>query len=118
MYTDPQVHTRDGKGFGKGNMGQRGIDKFLQKHRCNQVCRYLKLPPINADYSKLGTIPVQLVMSYEHVKVVDVALPEPRRGLPDVHPKVISARVPLLAKPQEQQPPPTPSGFCAGCVIL
>lgn len=33
LYTDPQVHTRDGRGFGKGNMGDRGFDKFLATHR-------------------------------------------------------------------------------------
>eukprot|EP00456_Euglypha_rotunda_P049457 TRINITY_DN3966_c0_g1_i6.p1 TRINITY_DN3966_c0_g1~~TRINITY_DN3966_c0_g1_i6.p1 ORF type:complete len:126 (+),score=17.36 TRINITY_DN3966_c0_g1_i6:115-492(+) len=46
-YTDPQVHSVEGKGFGKGNMGQRGIDEFLRTHRCNAICRYLKLPLIN-----------------------------------------------------------------------
>ena len=29
-------------------MGDRGVDKFLATHRCNAVCRYLKLPIINA----------------------------------------------------------------------
>lgn len=69
MYTDPQVHSADGKGYGKGNMGQRGIDKFIQTHRCNAICRYLKLPPINANYSGLGTLPVTQFMKYEHVEV-------------------------------------------------
>jgi len=47
LYTDPQMHTIN-EGFGKGNLGQRGFDKFLQTHRCNAICRYLRLPAINA----------------------------------------------------------------------
>jgi len=73
LYTDPQVHSSDGVGFGKGNMGQRGIDKFIQTHHCNSVCRYLKLPPINPIYSGLGTLPVTQFMQYEHVQVVNIA---------------------------------------------
>ena len=28
QYTDPQIHTVDGNDFGKGNLGQQGINKF------------------------------------------------------------------------------------------
>ncbi|KAJ1478398.1 alpha-kinase family-domain-containing protein [Baffinella frigidus] len=34
-WTDPQIHSIDGKGYGKGNMGTRGIKAFLNNHRCN-----------------------------------------------------------------------------------
>eukprot|EP00026_Physarum_polycephalum_P002319 Phypoly_transcript_02325.p1 GENE.Phypoly_transcript_02325~~Phypoly_transcript_02325.p1 ORF type:complete len:443 (+),score=58.09 Phypoly_transcript_02325:156-1484(+) len=27
QYTDPQIHTKDGKGYGLGNMGNRGIER-------------------------------------------------------------------------------------------
>ena len=47
LYTDPQMHTSDGKCCGKGNMGQRGIDKFLSAHKCSAICTYLKLPSAN-----------------------------------------------------------------------
>mmetsp|Transcript_41099 Transcript_41099/g.84071 ORF Transcript_41099/g.84071 Transcript_41099/m.84071 type:complete len:454 (-) Transcript_41099:360-1721(-) len=43
FYTDPQVHSADGEGFGTGNMGLGGIQKFFSTHRCNTVCRSLKL---------------------------------------------------------------------------
>eukprot|EP00997_Jenningsia_sp_PLL12_P002800 NODE_1497_length_1145_cov_92.618613_g1219_i0.p1 GENE.NODE_1497_length_1145_cov_92.618613_g1219_i0~~NODE_1497_length_1145_cov_92.618613_g1219_i0.p1 ORF type:complete len:250 (-),score=53.53 NODE_1497_length_1145_cov_92.618613_g1219_i0:56-805(-) len=43
MYTDPQIHTADGQGFGIGNIGQEGIDRFLDTHHCNPVCRALGL---------------------------------------------------------------------------
>eukprot|EP00668_Euglena_longa_P043870 GGOE01058406.1.p1 GENE.GGOE01058406.1~~GGOE01058406.1.p1 ORF type:complete len:440 (+),score=112.98 GGOE01058406.1:80-1321(+) len=46
FYTDPQIHSFDGRGFGFGNMGSRGIDRFLATHRCNDVCRVLGLPAI------------------------------------------------------------------------
>lgn len=39
-YTDPQVHTIDGSGFGKGNLGRKGFEQFLATHRCNAICRY------------------------------------------------------------------------------
>jgi myosin-heavy-chain kinase len=43
FFTDPQIHTEDGKGLGMGNMGQEGIDKWTSKHQCNTVCRAINL---------------------------------------------------------------------------
>jgi len=43
-WTDPQIHSHNQEGYGKGNMGQQGIDKFLESHTCNEICRWLKLP--------------------------------------------------------------------------
>nr|CCA22984.1 alpha kinase putative [Albugo laibachii Nc14] len=43
-YTDPQIHTFDGRGFGAGNLGTIGMEKFLQTHRCNEICKWLGLP--------------------------------------------------------------------------
>ena len=45
FYTDPQIHSSDGKGFGLGNLGARGIARFKSTHRCNCVCRQLGLQP-------------------------------------------------------------------------
>lgn len=45
-YTDPQIHTIEGRSFGVGNMGSAGILKFLKSHRCNRVCQDLRLPII------------------------------------------------------------------------
>eukprot|EP01113_Clastostelium_recurvatum_P027764 TRINITY_DN3359_c0_g1_i3.p1 TRINITY_DN3359_c0_g1~~TRINITY_DN3359_c0_g1_i3.p1 ORF type:complete len:785 (-),score=166.46 TRINITY_DN3359_c0_g1_i3:106-2343(-) len=47
-YTDPQIHTYDGVGFGMGNLGQKGFERFLESHRCNAVCQYLGLQSVNA----------------------------------------------------------------------
>eukprot|EP01006_Ploeotia_vitrea_P038375 TRINITY_DN66228_c9_g9_i1.p1 TRINITY_DN66228_c9_g9~~TRINITY_DN66228_c9_g9_i1.p1 ORF type:complete len:279 (+),score=26.83 TRINITY_DN66228_c9_g9_i1:29-865(+) len=44
VYTDPQIHTADGNGFGGGNLGQEGIDKFFKTHWCNPICLYMGLP--------------------------------------------------------------------------
>ncbi|EGC31431.1 hypothetical protein DICPUDRAFT_95520 [Dictyostelium purpureum] len=41
FYTDPQVHTKDGKGYGDGNLGARGIERFLSSHKCNPICLQL-----------------------------------------------------------------------------
>ncbi|KAK1944263.1 Myosin heavy chain kinase B [Phytophthora citrophthora] len=77
-YTDPQIHTRRGKEFGKGNLALRGFERFLGSHRCNPICRYLKLPLINPkdEGSKpvdpKGTIPAQTYMSQPRVVVNQV----------------------------------------------
>jgi len=46
FYTDPQIHSFDGEGFGLGNMGQEGLTKFLKTHECNAICKYLQLPAV------------------------------------------------------------------------
>eukprot|EP00667_Euglena_gracilis_P010932 EG_transcript_11139 len=42
-YTDPQIHSTDGKAFGSGDMGLKGMEKFLKTHWCNSICTYLGL---------------------------------------------------------------------------
>ncbi|GMF23643.1 unnamed protein product [Phytophthora fragariaefolia] len=54
-YTDPQIHSADGRGFGVGNLGTFGMEKFLESHRCNEVCRWLGLRSINEQYKPGGT---------------------------------------------------------------
>eukprot|EP01133_Synstelium_polycarpum_P018014 gene18014-21499_t len=48
-YTDPQIHTKDGKGFGAGNLGEKGIERFIKSHKCNPICIQYDLPPIGVD---------------------------------------------------------------------
>eukprot|EP00667_Euglena_gracilis_P002525 EG_transcript_2526 len=55
-YTDPQVHSADCKGFGLGNLGQKGIDAFLASHRCNNVCVGLGLAPVTSRCDGAGTL--------------------------------------------------------------
>eukprot|EP00005_Dracoamoeba_jomungandri_P013134 CAMPEP_0174264422 /NCGR_PEP_ID=MMETSP0439-20130205/22408_1 /TAXON_ID=0 /ORGANISM="Stereomyxa ramosa, Strain Chinc5" /LENGTH=467 /DNA_ID=CAMNT_0015350281 /DNA_START=60 /DNA_END=1463 /DNA_ORIENTATION=- len=75
LYTDPQIHNRDGIGFGKGNMGEKGFEKFLATHHCNHICRYLKLPPVNPKYQDCGTKAATTIMSYKKVDIVQVQYP-------------------------------------------
>eukprot|EP01083_Nonionella_stella_P043082 116273_1 len=72
LYTDPQMHTYDGKGCGKGNMGKRGIDKFLSSHKCNAICTYLKLPHTNLSSQFTGTLPQKRYMNNEHIDQIPV----------------------------------------------
>eukprot|EP00993_Chasmostoma_nieuportense_P000644 NODE_1593_length_1446_cov_88.016679_g1511_i0.p1 GENE.NODE_1593_length_1446_cov_88.016679_g1511_i0~~NODE_1593_length_1446_cov_88.016679_g1511_i0.p1 ORF type:complete len:413 (+),score=88.33 NODE_1593_length_1446_cov_88.016679_g1511_i0:110-1348(+) len=55
-YTDPQIHSRDGKGFGKGNLGVEGMVKFFMTHRCNAICRQFNLPPHQPKTVDNGTV--------------------------------------------------------------
>ena len=38
LYTDPQIHSKDGRGFGLGNLGSAGIDRWRATHKCNSLC--------------------------------------------------------------------------------
>ncbi|KAG5476933.1 hypothetical protein LSCM1_05266 [Leishmania martiniquensis] len=49
FYTDPQILSPDGEGYGRGNLGKEGIRRFLESHRCNEVCRAIGLPPLQRD---------------------------------------------------------------------
>eukprot|EP01012_Entosiphon_sulcatum_P009073 TRINITY_DN15018_c0_g1_i1.p1 TRINITY_DN15018_c0_g1~~TRINITY_DN15018_c0_g1_i1.p1 ORF type:complete len:484 (+),score=103.96 TRINITY_DN15018_c0_g1_i1:411-1862(+) len=54
-YTDPQVHSKDGEGFGKGNVGQEGIDEFFKSHKCNSICKLLGLTDKIEDFKGTRT---------------------------------------------------------------
>ena len=81
LYTDPQIHTlnllqqKGMTGFGgRGNLGTKGFERFLRSHRCNAICKYLRLPPVNAKEGTedKGTLPSAPVMQYGHVDIVNV----------------------------------------------
>eukprot|EP00992_Anisonema_acinus_P009587 TRINITY_DN5794_c0_g1_i1.p1 TRINITY_DN5794_c0_g1~~TRINITY_DN5794_c0_g1_i1.p1 ORF type:complete len:536 (+),score=100.54 TRINITY_DN5794_c0_g1_i1:61-1668(+) len=57
IYTDPQIHTADGIGYGVGNWGQEGFERFFETHTCNALCRGLGLPAVNDRQPRLsGTV--------------------------------------------------------------
>lgn len=57
-FTDPQIHTLSGKGFGLGNLGQTGIRAFLLRHTCTDICRACGLTPVRAkDLNEKVVIP-------------------------------------------------------------
>ncbi|CAG8711669.1 uncharacterized protein OCT59_002205 [Rhizophagus irregularis] len=50
LLTDPAIHCIDSLRFGGTNFGEDGINKlFLANHRCNDICKQLKLRHINND---------------------------------------------------------------------
>jgi myosin-heavy-chain kinase len=49
VYTDPQIHTKSGVGYGVGNLGQRGIERWVSTHTCNSVCVSLGLPTLGVN---------------------------------------------------------------------
>jgi len=69
VYTDPQMHSENGEGFGKGNLGQEGIKQFLKTHRCNRICKFLK---IASEASMMeGTMPKSTHMFKNKIDRVD-----------------------------------------------
>jgi hypothetical protein len=49
FYTDPQIHTLDGAGFGAGNLGEEGVRRFMASHRHSLLCEQLGLASPDAD---------------------------------------------------------------------
>jgi len=74
IYTDPQVHNKNGKGFGRGNLGQKGFEGFLMQHRCNLVCNFLRLPNISQlPIEQIGTMPARTHMQGK-MQIVNVGV--------------------------------------------
>lgn len=49
FFTDPQIHTESGDGLGMGNMGMEGIEKWIEQHKCNDICRAVGLRELRAE---------------------------------------------------------------------
>jgi hypothetical protein len=47
IFTDPQIHGTIRR-WGKGDLGREGIRLFFSAHKCNDVCKMLKLTPSNS----------------------------------------------------------------------
>jgi len=78
IYTDPQIHSDDGQGYGRGNLGRDGIINFIISHRCNPICQFLRLPNMKGlPYLNYGTLPhmelkkqlTQLSMDYDQGRI-------------------------------------------------
>ena len=44
LLTDPAIHARNVLKHGLTNLGMKGIKLFFEKHKCNHICRQMKLP--------------------------------------------------------------------------
>ncbi|PKY56908.1 kinase-like protein [Rhizophagus irregularis] len=54
LLTDPAIHCIDSLRFGRTNFGKKGINQlFLANHRCNDICKQLKLKHINNGLSEV-----------------------------------------------------------------
>ncbi|KAJ9448957.1 Eukaryotic elongation factor 2 kinase, partial [Diplonema papillatum] len=52
LYTDPQIHTWDGKGYGDGNLGLTGMSLFFNSHVCNYICKAMQLKPFEIYHGR------------------------------------------------------------------
>jgi hypothetical protein len=46
IFTDPQIHSKQGDDFGCGNLSDAGVAAFFVTHECNAVCKALALRPL------------------------------------------------------------------------
>jgi myosin-heavy-chain kinase len=122
FYTDPQIHTRSGKGFGEGNLGQNGIHQFIKTHACNPLCTFLKLEALNSSKRMLlrGTLPV-VQLDFDKSSQTAVIRedgqenapkqppPRPTRAPRDIPREPQPAQNPLQPLPAPPQQPPSSS---------
>ncbi|KPI89020.1 elongation factor-2 kinase-like protein [Leptomonas seymouri] len=99
FLTDPQIHTEDGKGLGMGNMGQKGIDKWMEMHVCNDMCRALKLTPLK-DWKVHPPPTLNLERRVSYYKILRSNL---RRQAPPLADDLIPLPKPLSAMSDEER---------------
>lgn len=96
-YTDPQIMSLDGEGYGRGNLGTKGMEKFLKTHQCNAVCELLTLPKISAKTRRVGGEP----QKRKHKK------PKAKHSSPKRSPKLPKATSDsAIPTPQSARKPP------------
>jgi hypothetical protein len=112
QFTDPQIHTMSGRGFGLGNLGQTGIRAFMLRHQCTELCRACGLAPIAAkDLNEkaippsFGTPPNAAAGSAAAAAATAAGGGQARSMFPSASSANLQPRgVPLQQQQQQQQP--------------
>lgn len=51
LLSDPAIHCTDVLRFSRTNLGEQGFGLFFGSHKCNDVCRALRLPAPGGETS-------------------------------------------------------------------
>ena len=102
LYTDPQIHTYHGNGFGMGNLGNDGIIKFFKTHECNAICKHFKFSStqnmgINEDLI-YGTRPEKQYMKKKRIDIIDTNYIDDTKYLMQI-PKLYHKNITYLPSP-------------------
>lgn len=117
LYTDPQMHTLDKNGFGKGNLGIRGIEQFLKTHQCNAICQFLRLESrqYQVESAIEGTLPNKRYMTRQSVPTL-----QPSTQATNIPPEEdYSYILPRLLKETKIEHVEASEGkFCSACTCV